>query len=158
MNAFSIIFVGDSGVGKTTFLQRHLTGVFEKNHIATIGSPETVLSFPTNKGEITLTVIDHAGSEKLSSESVARSHAGIVFFDTMSEKSYDNASNWIGELRALMGEKYPIILVGNKVDCNGRKVKPADITLQAVQYRLLRYFGKGELQLHAPISRSDSQV
>ena len=30
---FKLIMVGDGGVGKTTFVKRHLTGEFEKKYI-----------------------------------------------------------------------------------------------------------------------------
>lgn len=32
-----VIIVGDSGVGKTTFVNRHCTGEFTKNYRATMG-------------------------------------------------------------------------------------------------------------------------
>ena len=32
---FKLVIVGDGGVGKTTFVKRHLTGEFEKKYIAT---------------------------------------------------------------------------------------------------------------------------
>ena len=32
---FKLVMVGDGGVGKTTFVKRHLTGEFEKKYIAT---------------------------------------------------------------------------------------------------------------------------
>ena len=34
---FKLVMVGDGGVGKTTFVKRHLTGEFEKKYIATQG-------------------------------------------------------------------------------------------------------------------------
>ena len=34
---FKMILVGDGGVGKTTFVKRHLTGEFEKKYVATLG-------------------------------------------------------------------------------------------------------------------------
>ena len=34
---FKLILVGDGGVGKTTFVKRHLTGEFEKKYVATLG-------------------------------------------------------------------------------------------------------------------------
>lgn len=33
MAEFKLIMVGDGGVGKTTFVKRHLTGEFEKKYI-----------------------------------------------------------------------------------------------------------------------------
>jgi len=35
---FKLILVGDGGVGKTTFVKRHLTGEFEKKYVATLGT------------------------------------------------------------------------------------------------------------------------
>ena len=32
---FKLVFVGDGGVGKTTFVKRHKTGEYEKKYIAT---------------------------------------------------------------------------------------------------------------------------
>lgn len=34
---FKLILVGDGGVGKTTFVRRHMTGEFEKRYVATRG-------------------------------------------------------------------------------------------------------------------------
>ena len=34
---FKLLLVGDGGVGKTTFVRRHLTGEFEKKYVATVG-------------------------------------------------------------------------------------------------------------------------
>ena len=38
MPEFKLILVGDGGVGKTTFVKRHLTGEFEKKYVATLGA------------------------------------------------------------------------------------------------------------------------
>ena len=35
---FKVILIGDGGVGKTTFVKRHLTGEFEKQYFATQGA------------------------------------------------------------------------------------------------------------------------
>jgi len=34
---FKVVLVGDGGVGKTTFVKRHISGEFEKRYIATMG-------------------------------------------------------------------------------------------------------------------------
>lgn len=36
---FKVVLIGDGGVGKTTFVKRHLTGEFEKKYI---GKTQTI--------------------------------------------------------------------------------------------------------------------
>jgi len=60
------VLVGDGGVGKTTFVKRHLTGDFEKKYIATLGVEVHPMIFYTTKGSIKFMVWDTAGQEKLS--------------------------------------------------------------------------------------------
>ena len=59
---FKLILLGDGGVGKTTFVKRHLTGETEKN--ATLGVEVHPLVFHTNRGPIKLNVWDTCGQEK----------------------------------------------------------------------------------------------
>jgi GTP-binding nuclear protein Ran len=61
---FKLILVGDGGVGKTTFVKRHLTGEFEKKYVATLGVEVHPLAFHTNRGPIKFNVWDTAGQEK----------------------------------------------------------------------------------------------
>ena len=60
---FKLILVGDGGVGKTTFVKRHLTGEFEKKYVATLGVEVNPLNFHTNRGAIKFNVWDTAGQE-----------------------------------------------------------------------------------------------
>ena len=63
---FKLVFVGDGGVGKTTFVKRHITGEFERRYIATVGVEVHPMVFYTNHGAIRFNVWDTAGQEKLS--------------------------------------------------------------------------------------------
>ena len=60
---FKLILVGDGGVGKTTFVKRHLTGEFEKKYVATLGVEVHPLLFHTNRGPLKFNVWDTAGQE-----------------------------------------------------------------------------------------------
>merc|ERR1712153_211144 len=62
---FKLVLVGDGGVGKTTFVKRHLTGEFEKKYIATLGVEVHPMPFFTSKGQIKFNVWDTAGQESL---------------------------------------------------------------------------------------------
>ena len=71
MPEFKLILVGDGGVGKTTFVKRHLTGEFEKKYVATLGVEVHPLIFHTNRGPIKFNVWDTAGQEVSSGECVS---------------------------------------------------------------------------------------
>lgn len=62
---FKVVLVGDGGVGKTTFVKRHISGEFEKRYLATMGVEVHPLKFFTNFGAILMNVWDTAGQEKL---------------------------------------------------------------------------------------------
>ena len=61
---FKLVLVGDGGVGKTTFVKRHLTGEFEKKYVATLGVEVHPLEFHTNRGQLCFNVWDTAGQER----------------------------------------------------------------------------------------------
>ena len=80
MPEFKLILVGDGGVGKTTFVKRHLTGEFEKKYVATLGVEVHPLVFHTNRGPIKFNVWDTAGQERFKSvtRSYFRGSIGVV--------------------------------------------------------------------------------
>lgn len=140
---YKLAFIGDGGVGKTTFLIRHLTGEFEKKYVATLGVEVHPLEFRTNQGPIRFNVWDVAGQEKLGGLRdgyFASADAALVMFDSGSQLSWRNLPKWIDLFRAKCPNA-PIVVCGNKVDIKDRKVKPTEISeaknegfLQGVQY------------------------
>lgn len=124
-----LIVVGDGGVGKTTFVKRHLTGEFEKRYIATQGVEVHPMKFSTSKGNITFNVWDTAGQEKLSGLRdcyYIDAHCAIIMFDVTSRITYKNVPKWYKDITRIC-EGIPIVLVGNKVDEKNRKVKAKQI-------------------------------
>jgi len=127
---FKLILVGDGGVGKTTFVKRHLTGEFEKKYVATLGVEVHPLGFHTNYGPIVFNVWDTAGQEKfggLRDGYYIQGQCAIIMFDVTSRMTYKNVPNWHRDLVRVC-ENIPIVLVGNKVDVKDRKVKAKAIT------------------------------
>jgi GTP-binding nuclear protein Ran len=127
---FKLVLVGDGGVGKTTFVKRHVTGEFEKRYIATLGVEVTPMTFHTNHGQIVFNVWDTAGQEKLGGLRdgyYIGGHCGIIMFDVCSRITYGNVPKWYKDLTRVC-EQIPIVLVGNKVDVKDRKVKAKQIT------------------------------
>jgi len=127
---FKLVLVGDGGVGKTTFVKRHLTGEFEKKYVATLGVEVHPLAFTTNLGPITFNVWDTAGQEKfggLRDGYYIQGQCAIIMFDVTSRITYKNVPTWHKDLVRVC-ENIPIVLCGNKVDFKDRKVKAKAIT------------------------------
>lgn len=128
---FKILVVGDGGVGKTAFIRRHRTGVFESNYLATTGVEVSPLLFYTSAGKTTFNVWDLAGQVKFGGprdEYYIGAHAAIVMFDVTGKCTYKSVATWVADIRRVVGD-IPIVLCGNKVDCRDRKVTPSDITI-----------------------------
>jgi GTP-binding nuclear protein Ran len=150
---FKLVLVGDGGVGKTTFVKRHLTGEFEKKYIATLGVEVHPMPFFTSKGQILFNVWDTAGQEKLGGLRdgyYIGGHCGIIMFDVCSRITYQNVPKWYKDLVRVC-ESIPIVLVGNKVDVKDRKVKAKQITFH--RKKNLQYYdisAKSNYQFEKP--------
>merc|ERR1712113_517119 len=150
---FKLVLVGDGGVGKTTFVKRHLTGEFEKKYIATLGVEVHPMPFFTNHGQVKFNVWDTAGQEKLGGLRdgyYIGGQCGIIMFDTCSRITYANVPKWYKDLTRVC-EAIPIVLVGNKVDIKDRKVKAKQITFH--RKKNLQYYdisAKSNYQFEKP--------
>ena len=150
---FKLVVIGDGGVGKTTFVKRHITGEYEKRYIATVGVEVHPLTFSTSRGVVCFNVWDTAGQEKLSGLRdgyYIGGQCGIIMFNVTSRITYKNVPKWHRDLIRVC-ENIPTVLVGNKVDVKDRKVKAKQITYH--RRHILQYFdvsAKSNYQFEKP--------
>ena len=112
-------------------MKRHETGEFEKTYVATLGVEVHRLVFHTNRGALRFNVWDTAGQEKfggLRDGYYIQGECAIIMFDVTSRPTYNNVQNWYRDLVRVCDDVIPIVLCGNKVDSNDRKVKARHIT------------------------------
>lgn len=132
---FKIALVGDGGVGKTTLIKRLRTGEFEKKYIATLGVEVHPLRFSirgdtAGEREVCFNMWDTAGQEKfggLRDGYYIQSNAAIAMFDRTSNVTFRNVTKWMEDLHRVCPNA-PIIMVGNKMDCEV-KVNSDEITV-----------------------------
>ena len=117
--AYKIVLVGDAGVGKTSMVQRFITGKFFPLK-KTVGADISTLSFNLeNNDRIRLQIWDFAGEERFRNflPSYIRGAAGcIMCYDITRESSFTNLHEWHGiivdntedPLLVLVGCKYDI--------------------------------------------------
>ena len=126
---FKLVLVGDGGVGKTTFLKRHMTGEFDVKYNATLGVDVHDLVFHTQRGTVRFKVWDTAGQEKyggLRDIYYMKAHCALIMFDVTAMVTYKSVASWHSDLIRVC-ENIPILLCANKADAKERKVKAKSI-------------------------------
>lgn len=118
----NIIFLGPSGVGKTSILERVLNEKFRDDYRANIGSNATNPYFVKYKGQkYKLIFYDTGGQEKFMTilpKNYMRNSDGVFFvFDLGDKKSFNNLKNWYEFYKNEKGEQNIVgVLLGNKCD------------------------------------------
>lgn len=137
---YKVVVVGESGVGKTSMVQRLVDKIYTDDKQPTIGVE--FKCFQTSLGEDTvkLNIWDTAGQEKFRSVSKAyfRNAVGAVLVYSISSKnSFDELDGWLNDLHSLAAPNAAIVLVGNKCDLEDqRQVGNADAELFAQRHGL----------------------
>lgn len=124
MATFKIVLVGEGGVGKSTFVKRHLTGEFETKYVPTLGVEVHPLTFHTTEGPICFNIWDCAGQEKfgeLRDGYYIGAQGAIVMYDCTSKLTRKSIDFWKDEVRRVSLTEIPIVVCGNKVDIKGKK-------------------------------------
>ncbi|XP_042634448.1 ras-related protein Rab-27B isoform X2 [Cyprinus carpio] len=138
-----LLALGDSGVGKTTFLYRYTDNKFNPKFITTVGIDfrEKRVVYTTNSPngttgktfKVHLQLWDTAGQERFRSLTTAffRDAMGfLLMFDLTSQQSFLNVRNWMSQLQAnaytvriqiVVLVTPVIVLVGNKADLNDQR-------------------------------------
>lgn len=132
-----LLALGDSGVGKTTFLYRYTDGKFAEEFISTVGidfrEKRVVFHSKNSDGtkqargqRVHLQLWDTAGQERFRSLTTAffRDAMGfLLMFDLCHEESFVNVRSWLSQLHThAYCEDPTIILIGNKSDLEERQV------------------------------------
>jgi len=128
-----VILLGDSGVGKTSLMNRYQTGAFTGQYKATIGadflSKDLTVTDPTTglPKPCTLQIWDTAGQERFQSLGTAfyrGADACLLVYDVTDPRSLDHLESWKEEfLRNVVGgfggegpSDFPFVVLGNKID------------------------------------------
>lgn len=127
---FTIAIVGDSAVGKTTFLDRHQSGRYTKQHNPTTFIARRNLGFYTTKGFVNLNMIEIPATTPFSYLARVFRDEGvdavIVMFDLTQKITYKNALQYLKVCKA----NFPVVFVGNK--CKQEKVVKTKTVLRSI--------------------------
>jgi len=118
---FKVCIFGDGGVGKTTLVNRYITGVFKESTKLTIGVDFYTKHLKYDDLRILLQIWDFAGEERfrfLLPSYLIGASGGIFMYDITRYSSLQNYKDWI----SIFKEKFnyiiplPLLMVGGKSD------------------------------------------
>ncbi|XP_075030100.1 ras-related protein Rab-44 [Calonectris borealis] len=124
---YNVLFVGDSHVGKTSFLYRLHTDYFNPRLTATVGLDYQVKNLVVDNKRFALRLWDSAGQERYHSvtKQFFRKADGVVLmYDITSEYSFSEVRYWLSCIQEGAEDGVAILLLGNKTDCAAERQVP----------------------------------
>ena len=125
LERLTLFLLGNSAVGKTSFINKYVNDIFSEYYLTTIGIDFVIKTIKLPTGEdITLRFYDTAGQEsyKAISYNLIKNADGIfLLYDITNRKSFDEINDWIDNIKDNKGDDFPVILIGNKCDKNDKR-------------------------------------
>ena len=129
MKPFNVLILGDTTVGKTTFIDRYCGKDFKQN-LATIGVESRVKDIVKNNKDIKLSIYDTAGQERFRKivKNYYRGADGIILmYDVSNIDSFNAIKIWIESIKENTDiKKIGFIVVENKCDLEDEEKKVTD--------------------------------
>ena len=120
-----VITLGNSSVGKTSFLMKYIDNSFTLTYTTTLGIDFKQKKIKLKDGrDVRLRIFDTAGQERFKAVSVSfikKADGVILMYDISDLESFEAVENWIKSIREIGKDNLPIILVGNKCDLSDDK-------------------------------------
>ena len=117
---FKILLVGDSEVGKTSFILRFCEDTFKEDSLATIGLDTKTKFLKRNDKKIQLIIWDTAGQERFKSlaKNIFKGAQGILLMYSIDKKSSFKAiKDWLNSIKERTDiKKVGLLIIGNKCD------------------------------------------
>ncbi|RNF01577.1 small Rab GTP binding protein [Trypanosoma conorhini] len=125
---YKVVLLGDSGVGKSSLVQRLAKDEWNENQNSTVGASFFRYSCPVDDATVNFDIWDTAGQERyksLASMYYRGAAAALVVYELPLYETFERAKYWVRELAANSPETF-ITLVGNKSDLADRRSVSAE--------------------------------
>ena len=119
MTVLKIILLGDSNVGKTSFIRKYMKLNVPEKHNSTIGTAMFTKHIEYNNTSIDLRIWDTAGQERYASLTTLyyrSSNIVIIMYDVTNSQSFIRAKEYLLSIKSKGPDNIVIGLIGNKND------------------------------------------
>ena len=118
------VFIGDSGVGKSSILSNYITSVFCPDQQTTLGASFWEKTIYDDKKTYNFQFWDTAGQEKFRSQTptyIKDANVAVIVYDVTNRNSFDGIEKWIRDVQEHRGEEAVLAVVGNKCDLESNR-------------------------------------
>ncbi|XP_025066051.1 ras-related protein Rab-3A [Alligator sinensis] len=140
---FKILIIGNSSVGKTSFLFRYADDSFTPAFVSTVGIDFKVKTIYRNDKRIKLQIWDTAGQERYRTITTAyyRGAMGfILMYDITNEESFNAVQDWSTQIKTYSWDNAQVLLVGNKCDMEDERVVSSERGRQLAEHLGFEFF------------------
>ena len=121
-----ILTLGDTGVGKTSIIQKFVNDKFSQNMLSTIGVDFQSKIIMIDNTKVKLKIWDTTGQERfktLTSQYYNGADGALLIFDVTSKLSFERINFWINELKEKKKlNELGLLLIGNKIDLVNKRI------------------------------------
>ena len=123
--SINIMTLGNTAVGKTSFIIKYTEDTFQEVYLSTIGIDFKIKTVTIKDKQYKLFFYDTTGQERFRSLSfniIKNAHGIILMYDITNKSSFNSIPEWIKNIKESKGEDFPMILCGNKIDKEDERV------------------------------------
>ena len=144
---YKMCIFGDGGVGKTTLINRYITGKYSEEYSMTIGVDFYTKNIEIEGISVNLQIWDFAGEHQFKTllpNYVIGASGGIFMYDTTRFSSLGQIKDWLSIFEYFVSDekaKIPIIMVGGKIDLEDKRSVTSEEALElSSTYELIGHF------------------
>jgi len=125
IESYKIAIIGNQHVGKTTILSRYKYETTDDSYAPTVGIDFLTKNVFLEDKTIRLIMWDTAGQERFKSlipSYLKNANCVILTYDITEKSSFNSLGKWLSDVKDNVNEGTFIILCGNKIDLNNKRV------------------------------------
>ncbi|XP_017285912.1 ras-related protein Rab-3D-like [Kryptolebias marmoratus] len=126
---FKVLIIGNSSVGKTSFLFRFADDSFTSAFVSTVGIDFKVKTIYRNDKRVKLQIWDTAGQERYRTITTAYYRGAMGFllmYDITSQETFCAVQDWATQIKTYSWDSAQVVLVGNKLDLEDDRQIPTE--------------------------------
>ena len=160
-----LLTLGNSKVGKSSFILRYTENEFSIHISTTIGMDYKYKYETLDDGErVKVFLFDTNGQERFKSISfnmLKNAHGVLLFYDITDKESFDSIKEWMKNIYDIKEKDFPIVLLGNKIDKSEERVIDYKVGESEAQKYNIKFFEiscKNAINIKEPILYIISQI